>query len=417
MMQETMGLLLAVLSGAGFLLAAGIGVWRLFRQSVNQLPGGTAGQLPCPDVRGQLLAGAAALIWCLVLLTALCLAARRYAPDLPPLQAVSSALCGSLDARHYLDLARWGYGAAETAFPEQYLMIVFFPLWPWLLRPFALLGADLWLIGTVLAVALTALGTLLLYRCTYRLTGSCGTAGFACAVQLLLPGSFFFVLPQTEALFFCLNFAFLDAMQRDRPGMAGLFGLLASLCRANGALLAGYGVLWVTLALRRRRRFRASWLAPVAGPAAGLGIYLGINWMVYGNPFQFALYQQEHWYHSFCLFPRTVAIMSDYIGTDANGMFLGLWTVAVILLEVLLLALAARRLTPDWLLLGLAGVAMMNGQTWLISAQRYALGMPALAPAMSLLAGRRWQKIALLAVLAVLGGIYFAAFAAHAPIY
>ena len=60
---------------------------------------------------------------------------------------------------------------------------------------------------------------------------------------------------------------------------------------------------------------------------------------------------------------------------------------------------------------------MMNGQTWLISAQRYALGMPALAPAAAVLAKRRWQRGALLAVLAVLWGIYFAAFAGHAPIY
>ena len=71
----------------------------------------------------------------------------------------------------------------------------------------------------------------------------------------------------------------------------------------------------------------------------------------------------------------------------------------------------------SWLLLGLAGVAMMNGQTWLISAQRYALGMPALAPAAAVLTKRRWQRGALLAVLAVLWGVYFAAFAGHAPIY
>lgn len=146
-------------------------------------------------------------------------------------------------------------------------------------------------------------------------------------------------------------------------------------------------------------------------------MYLGINWAVYGNAFQFTVYQREHWDHSFCLFPQAVAIMSRYISADSLGIFIGLWTVVLILLEGLLLALAARRLPPDWLLLGLAGVAMMNGQTWLISAQRYALGMPALAPAAAVLTKRRWQRGALLAVLAVLWGVYFAAFAGHAPIY
>ena len=48
-------------------------------------------------------------------------------------QALDARFYGNTDARHYLDLARYGYGAGE-AFPEQYLMIVFFPLFPWLLR-------------------------------------------------------------------------------------------------------------------------------------------------------------------------------------------------------------------------------------------------------------------------------------------
>ena len=415
MTQQTMGMVLAGVSALLFLAAAAIGLWRLFLHPVGQLPG-CGRPLPVPGGRGQRLAVAGALAWCLFLLTALCIAAHRYAPDQTPLQAVASTLCGGLDARHYLDLARWGYGAGESGFAEQYLMIVFFPLWPWLLRPFALLGLNLWLVGTVLSIGLTAVGTLFLYRCVYRLSGSGRTAAFACAVQLLLPGSFFFVLPQTEALFYCLNFAFLDAMQRDKPGQAGLFGLLASLCRANGVLLTGYAVLWAILALRRNRRLRVSWLLPMAGPVAGLAVYLGINWAVYGNAFQFTIYQQQHWNHSFCLFPQAVAIMCRYIGSDSVGIYIGLWTVVLIFAELLLLVLASRRLPPDWLLLGLAGVAMMNGQTWLISAQRYALGMPALAPAAGILA-RRWQKAVLLAVLAVLWGIYFAAFVNHAPIY
>ena len=255
--QQMAGLVLAAACTVLFVYAAAVGLARLFRRPAGELPG-AGRQAARPDARGQRLAAAGALLWALAMLAALCAAACAQYPGVPPLQAVRQALCGGLDARHYLDLARWGYGAGEAGFAEQYLMIVFFPLWPWLLRPFALLGADLWLTGTLLAVALTAAGTVLLYRCAFRLFGSGRAAGFACAVQLLLPGSFFFVLPQTEALFFCLNFAFLDAMQRDKPGQAGLFGLLASLCRANGVLLAGYAVLWWAAELRRGRRFSAS---------------------------------------------------------------------------------------------------------------------------------------------------------------
>lgn len=407
-----------VLAGA----AAAVFLYALARSAVRlfagQIPEKRTGGIVDQGPQGQKLVFGAALLWCVVMLTALCMAAWLLHPELSPLDAVQSGLCGGLDARHYLDLARWGYGAAEDGFAEQYLMIVFFPLWGWLLRPFALLGADLWLTGTVLAILLTAGGTVLLYRCVWRLTENRTTAAFACAVQLALPGSFFFVLPQTEALFYCLNFAFLDAMQRRRPGQAGLFGLLAALCRANGILLAGYAVAWMILALRRREKPRLAWALPVAGPAAGILVYLLLNWKVYDNAFQFTIYQKEHWHHSFCLFPQAIVNMFRYADTETPlGIYIGLWTVAVILLEVLLFALAAHKLRPDWLLLGLAGVLMMNGQTWLISAQRYALGMPALPCAAGTVLQGRKGRLILLAGLGMLWWVYFAAFVSHAPIY
>lgn len=409
-------MLLAGAAAVGFLYALGRGMARLFVGSPAGKDLTVAGAKP-PE--GQRLVFGGALLWCAVMLTALCMTAWQQHPELSPLDAVQSGLCGGLDARHYLDLARWGYGAGEEGFAEQYLMIVFFPLWGWLLRPFALLGADLWLTGTVLAMLLTAAGTVLLYRCVWRLTGGDQTtAAFACVVQLALPGSFFFVLPQTEALFYCLNFAFLDAMQRRRPGQAGLFGLLAALCRANGILLAGYAMAWMILALRSREMPRLSWLLPVAGPTAGILVYLLLNWKIYGNAFQFTINQQEHWHHSFCLFPQAIVNMCRYTDLETSlGIYIGLWTVVVILLEVLFFALAARKLCPDWLLLGLAGVLMMNGQTWLISAQRYALGMPALPCAAVTVVQGRWGRIALSAMLGVLWCIYFAAFVNHAPIY
>ena len=110
--------------------------------------------------------------------------------------------------------------------------------------------------------------------------------------------------------------------------------------------------------------------------------------------------------------------MCRYVDIETPlGIYIGLWTVAVILLEVLLFALAAHRLCPDWLLLGLAGILMMNGQTWLISAQRYALGMPALPGAAVTVVRGKVGRAILLAVLGVLWCVYFAAFVSHAPIY
>ena len=349
--QQMADLVLAAACTVLFVYAAAVGLARLFRRPAGGLPG-TGRQAARPDARGQRLAAAGALLWALAMLAALCAAACAQYPGVPPLQAVRQALCGGLDARHYLDLAPLGLrrrgGRLCRAVPDDRV----FPLWPWLLRLFALLGADLWLTGTLLAVALTAAGTVLLYRCAFRLFGSGRAAGFACAVQLLLPGSFFFVLPQTEALFFCLNFAFLDAMQRDKPGPAGLFGLLASLCRANGVLLAGYAVLWWVAELRRG--------AAVFGPvAAAGGRACGGAGGVFGHQLggvrqRFPVYRLPAGTLGSQLLPVPPG------GGDheplhlrrQSGHFYRLWTVVLILLEVLLLALAARRLPPDWLAAG-----------------------------------------------------------------
>lgn len=411
-----MGNVLSVAVLAVFVWTACVGLWRLVRCGEMELR-------PGPAARSQLAAGAAALGWGLAVLGLLCLAARLQFPGEPIGQTIRWRFCGGLDARHYLDLARWGYGAGEQGFAEQYLMIVFFPLWPLLLRPFALLGCDLWVTGTVLALGFTALGCVYLYRCTWRMLGAWG-AWFACVVQLALPGSFFFVLPQTEALFFCLNFAFLDALQGRRCLRAGVLGLLAALCRANGVLLAGYAVLWCWVRWRGGARMRGVWALPVLGPALGIGAYLLLNWWVYGNPWQFTVYQKEHWSNGFCLFSRAVRTMyaQTASGNPDWALYLGAWTVGVILAEALLLALAARRLPPHWLLLGLAGFFLMNGQTWLISAQRYALGMPVLPVAAAALCGGESKNAALLrvagtAVLAGLGAFYLWSFTHGAPIY
>ncbi|MDD4850586.1 MAG: glycosyltransferase family 39 protein, partial [Gemmiger sp.] len=371
-----------------------------------------------PTARQQWAVAGAALGWAAAMLGLFCLVARVQAPATPILQTIQNQFCGGLDARHYIDLAQHGYGAGETGFAEQYLMIVFFPLYPWLLRLFVPLGANLWVAGMGLNLCFTAAGVVLLYRCTARAFGE-QAARLACVLQLAVPGSFFLVLPQTEALFFFLNFAFLDALQSRRFALAGAWGVLAALCRANGVLLAGYAVLHLVLLLRSGQRPKLRWVLPVAGPAAGLGGYLWLNAAVYGNPFQFTIYQREHWTNGFQLFTDTIQTMYGYIGKLDSPLawFIGLWTVVLIMAEIALLAAAARRLPPDWLLLGAAGFGLMNGQLWLISAQRYALGMPALAPALAGLCDTRKKRMLAVHLLGGLGFLYFMAFTHHAPIY
>lgn len=389
----------------GFAAAVVFALWRLFLAPPAPLPAGAL-----PPAAAQRRAAVGAALWCAAVLALLAGWAAVKRPGVPLLAACETLYGSGIDAPHYLDLARYGYGTGET-FPEQYLMIVFFPLWPCLLRPFALLGCDLWLAGTALNVGFTVGGAVLLYRITARLWGQ-RCAGRAVAFQLLLPGSFFFVLPMTEALFFFLSMAFLAALQGRRWGAAGVLGLLAALCRANGVLLAGCALAGVVLLWRAGQRPRPVWALPCLLPFAGFGAYLALNFAIYGNAWQFTAYQREHWSNGLGWVGNTVRTlweMFSYMG-GTQKVFLAAWSLGVVLAELALLCCAAARLPVPWLLLGLAGYALADGQTWLISAQRYALGIPVLAPALALLFARRKPRLAAIAVLAALWAVYFFAF-------
>ena len=48
---------------------------------------------------------------------------------------------------------------------------------------------------------------------------------------------------------------------------------------------------------REDRRLRAEWLA-IGLVAVGFSIYLALNYVIYGSPFEFLRIQHEHWYKS-----------------------------------------------------------------------------------------------------------------------
>ena len=79
---------------------------------------------------GAAIAGAAFI---LVLHLIFAVTAHINYPEADFRQAIEWQFYGNTDSRHYLDLSIYGYGTQE-AFPEQYLQIVFFPLYPALLH-------------------------------------------------------------------------------------------------------------------------------------------------------------------------------------------------------------------------------------------------------------------------------------------
>ncbi len=203
------------------------------------------------------------------------------------------AIWNRWDAPHYLDIARMGY------VPEgvEARWIVFYPLYPWLVRAATLVLRDE-LLGAFLvsAVASVAAGVLL-YRLA-RVDEAEDVARASVFFMLVFPTAYFLHIGYTESLFLALALgAFLAARARCWWA-AGLLGALAAMTRVNGLLLVPALAFEAWEEHRGAgRRTRAGWLW-VMGPLAGFGVYLIINWQVMGDPGAFLDAQGDYWYKS-----------------------------------------------------------------------------------------------------------------------
>lgn len=368
-----------------------------------------------------------AAVWALAvgLLYQLCfvVAALHNSPGQPLAVALQNQFYGNTDARHYIDLAQYGYGNGE-AFPEQYLMIVFFPLFPALLRAFSLGGlVPYWLAALLVQLPLACLAAAGLYALACRHFGA-AAAKWALAFLAVSPAAFFYWAPMTESLFLALCVWYVLCLEQGRWLPCAALGLLAGLTRAPGGLLFGLAAVWLFLAWRQGGR-RPAWgaVGAMLAPAAGLGLYFLLNYAVYGNWQQYAVYQKEHWHNALGFFPGTVAYHLRYLAAGwaqdrTTAVYLYLVAVLCILAQLLVLALAARRLPAHYLAYGLAYTAVTTGVTWLISAPRYAVALFCLPLALgSLCAHRPWLRRLLLAALAACNALYMAQYLAHGPIY
>lgn len=338
-------------------------------------------------------------------------------------QALEVQFYGNSDARHYIDLAQYGYGAGEE-FPEQYLMIVFFPLFPWLLR---LLNPFGWLDYRVLALVVqlplfcaagTGLFALVCRQYDRR------TAWRALVLLVVSPASVFFFAPMTESLFLALCVWYVWCLQQKHWGRAALLGVLAGLTRAPGGLLMGLALLM--LIQEGRARHKAPPFAAVVamlGPAAGLGGYFALNQVIYGRWNQYSAYQWEHWNQKLGLFTDTLRYHLSYLAqwwssNRAVAVWVCLTAVVCMLLAFVLLAAAARVLPASWLGYGLAYLLVTMGATWLLSAPRYTVALFCLPVALAaLLRGHRRWALCTVGALAVCSVAYTVAYLGHQPIY
>ena len=221
----------------------------------------------------------------------------------------------------------------------------------------------------------------------------------------------------SESLFLLLTAAALYLARTRRPILGGLCGAYAAFTRSLGLLLF-VPLLWELVHdAVQRRRVDARQVVGALLVTLGFAAYCYINWRVAGNPFQFLIYQREHWNQRTGLFFSTAAYQTDYLlrclrsGSWRDA--LGLWLPNLIacFAALGLLAAPAPKLRASQTAWFLAYYIVAVGATWLLSAPRYLLVLLPVPLALAQCAQKRTADriLTALSVLASFG--YLIAFA------
>jgi Mannosyltransferase (PIG-V) len=197
------------------------------------------------------------------------------------------------DTLHYLGLAEHGYVAAG----DSRVSLVFFPLYPWLIRLTAFFARD-YMAAAFIVSGFASVAAALLLRRLVRCDESEEVSRHAVWFLFIFPTSFFLHIGYTESLFLALTLGCFFAARKERWVLAGLLGAAACLTRVNGLLLLPALATEVAFQYWQTRRINLRWLWLGLVPLGFLG-YLWLNHEVTGDYFAFTKIMDEHWYKKF----------------------------------------------------------------------------------------------------------------------
>lgn len=275
------------------------------------------------------------------------------------------------DSLHYVSIAQDGYQATGPAAPS----LVFFPLFPWLMRIVAFVVRNYIVAGFLISTVASIIAAALLFRLA-SVDETSSRARDIVFFFAIFPTSYFLHIGYTESLFLALVLGSFYAARKENWPVAGVTGALAALTRVNGALLLPALLVEAFTTWRRTRKIDWRWLW-IAFIAAGTGIYLLVNKKVAGSFFAFRIIQRDVFNHK----PGT----PWYAMYDA---WLSIWerppydAIQVGWQEFLFTALALAVVIWSWIRLrpSYATWATLNLLLWtsaglLLGAPRYALTM------------------------------------------
>jgi len=336
-------------------------------------------------------------------------AAWMLAPGTGPLDEGFFDIWVRWDARHFLQVAEFGYTDVRTD-PHA---TAFFPLYPLAIRALGATGLPPAAAGMLISTAATVVACAYLFCLAEEEMGE-GAGRRACLYLVLFPTTVFLIAPYSEALFLAGAVPAFYYARKGRWLHAALPAAVAAGSRAAGLFL----LFGLALEVLRRGDFRRAVLAR-AGAALGLAVlpvlaFAGYLLAVKGDALYFLVDQREGWYRDFVgpvqSFTNTWNLTSSQ-GSPTNWIFT--WRMEIIAAAVgvalVIWALAKR----EWGYAGFVGsmMAALLTSTWYFSIPRMLLTMfPAVLVLVELTSRRPIRHelaIAVMAPVAALGVLVF----------
>ncbi|MBP3656445.1 MAG: hypothetical protein J6K32_07090 [Clostridia bacterium] len=317
------------------------------------------------------------------------------------------------DTRHYIGIAEHGY--VNTG--DERLQIVFFPLFPMVMRLLSpLTGGSVFHAGMLASVLFGSGAAALLYDLAYMHLDRRGAA-LSAAYFLLSPMSVFLNCCYTESLFIFLTLGAMCLLRRGRPWLAALCGMGCALTRMPGVIVAGLMII-ALLAKIPKRRFTARAALACAGQVllvfAGLFIYWAINYAVTGDPMRYMTYQRENWHQRPGSFWYSVSNTVYYLTMgplSADWFFSWFSQLIAMFFVFIMLAWGVGKLPFDLMAYSFVYTAVVLSPTWLLSGPRYLYALVPLHMLKAAASRKGWAHALGLAVSAALLVLYIYGYA------
>jgi hypothetical protein len=285
------------------------------------------------------------------------------------------------DARHYLSLAEHGY----TAEGERRFSIVFYPLYPWLVRTFAFFARDYIAAAFLVSGVASVIAGLILRRLA-ELDFSAAVARQTVWFLFIFPTSYFLHIGYTESLFLALVLGSVLAARTDHWAAAGLLGALACLTRVNGLILVPTLMVEAWLQYRVRRQIDWRWLW-IGAAGAGFVGYLFLNYQVTGDFFAFSAIMEVHWYKKFT--PPWEGIYDLWVRIPVTNTTEGWHEFSYIVLGFLCTVWSWFKLRPSYAVWITLNWLLITSTAFVVSVPRYCLTLFPIFILFALLAEKR----------------------------